>query len=71
MREIYSQYEYEIYEDPLENNHWLYNIYNPDYRVFDDKHEIAIRQSTEWFESAQRARFAAIGHISLLEEGEG
>lgn len=28
-------------------------------------------ESDEWYETEQRALFAAIGHIDLLENGEG
>jgi hypothetical protein len=30
-----------------------------------------IIKSEEWFDTEQEARFAAIGHIDLLENGEG
>ncbi len=44
---------------------WIYEIYNQ------DRNPELIRESDEWFESEERARFAAIGHIDLLENGEG
>ena len=28
-------------------------------------------ESEEWYDTEQEARFAAIGHITLLENGEG
>lgn len=62
MRERYSLYEFKIIPD---NDVWVYEIYwpgRPDMR--------AIRISDEWFETEQEARFAAIGHIVSLEEGE-
>lgn len=55
-------YEYEII--PHEGM-WVYDIYDP----FNRK-EILV-ESSDWFETQQEARFAAIGHISLLENGEG
>ena len=30
-----------------------------------------IREADEYFDTAQEAEFAAIGHIDLLESGEG
>lgn len=30
-----------------------------------------IIESDEWYDTEQEARFAAIGHIDLLENGEG
>ncbi len=38
----------------------------PDY-----KGKVVLRESDEWYDSEGRARLAAIGHISLLENGEG
>lgn len=64
-REKYSYYEFSVYQDMDCPEHWVYRIYDSYY-----KDEI-IRESDEWFDSEQRARYAAIGHIGLLENGEG
>ena len=45
---------------------WVYEIYDPNYPNIPP-----LRESSEWFETEQRARYAAIGHIDLLENGEG
>lgn len=45
---------------------WVYEIHHPHYPDLP-----ALRESSEWFEYEQEARLAAIGHISLLENGEG
>ncbi len=44
---------------------WVYEIYT------DNKKPELLRESEEWFDSEAQAGFAAIGHISLLENGEG
>lgn len=43
---------------------WVYEIYTQ----FDD---VLVIESSEWFDSQAEAGFAAVGHISLLENGEG
>jgi hypothetical protein len=65
MIEKYSCYEYEIIKD---DKGWYYIIYDPDYNPCEVS---IIRQGEEWLDSEQQAHFAAIGHISLLENGEG
>jgi len=72
VREKYSYYEFSVKEVSMENGcGYVYEIYtdDPDYKFF-MKTEV-LRESDEWFESKNEARFAAIGHISLLENGEG
>ena len=44
---------------------WVYEIYTK------DKTPELIRESEEWFDSEAQAGFAAVGHIHLLENGEG
>lgn len=39
------------------------------YVIIDDKKIQCF--SNEWYETQEEARFAAIGHIDLLENGEG
>lgn len=73
MIEQYSNYEFEVrkYNGKIYttvSNGWDYVIYDPDYKP--TEHTI-IRESKEWYDTAQEARFAAIGHIDLLENGEG
>jgi len=69
MKEKCGYYEFEVYEywpslhlDKAQG--YCYTIYKPG-------SEDIVRESEEWFESEMRARLAAIGHISLLENGEG
>ncbi len=61
----FGLYEYEILENEGE---WYYVIYDPYEEP--DEHFI-LRESKDWYESQERANLAAIGHISLLEKGEG
>ncbi len=65
--EKHSCYEFEIKKDAIEDG-YIYVIYDTYYVPSD--HTI-IRESNEWYDTEQEARFAAIGHISLLENGEG
>lgn len=65
MIEKYSFYEFKIVP---EQEMFGYEIYCPDYPS--TKTNI-LRVSDESFDTEQEARFAAIGHITLLEEGEG
>lgn len=65
MIEAYSMYEFEIIKG---KEGWNYIIYDADLPVSPKN---IIRESSEWFEAEQEARFAAIGHIQLLENGEG
>lgn len=79
MMEKFSFYEFEIKShdvpgsnDGEDTNKWVkgyfYVIYNPDY--VPSEHTV-IREADEYFDSENQARLAAIGHISLLENGEG
>lgn len=65
--EKYGMYEYQIIK---EEKGFVYEIYtdNEDYGFYTKTN--VIRESTEWFETDQEARFAAIGHIVSLENGE-
>ena len=76
-REKYSFYEYDIQSGHKtinpEDNEVIYF-----YRIFTDDVDYnffmqtdILRESDEWFDTEQEARFAAIGHINLLESGEG
>lgn len=65
MIEKYSCYEFLICADKFGRFH--YEIYTEGCQPYDD----GLIESNEWFDTAQEARYAAIGHISLLENGEG
>jgi hypothetical protein len=71
----YSHYEYEIWAYPDDDYPDTLYYY---YKILEkggDHHfwmgTPVIRESDEYFDTAQEARFAAIGHIDLLESGEG
>jgi hypothetical protein len=68
--EKYSCYEFSIYHEDKGNNldAWVYVIYDPTYKPCA---QTIIREAEDWFDTEQEARFAAIGHIDLLESGEG
>jgi hypothetical protein len=65
----YYQYKVEFqkgtFPDGSTWDGWVYEIYD-----LDSNPEL-IRESDEWFDSEAEAGFAAVGHISLLENGEG
>jgi hypothetical protein len=78
MMEQYSNYKFEIFEElvPVWTatgktdktvNGYIYKIYGEGCLPYDD----GVIESSEWFDTEQVARFAAIGHITLLENGEG
>jgi|KBSSwiStaDraftv2_1062776.scaffolds.fasta_scaffold100696_5 hypothetical protein len=47
---------------------YFYVIFDPDYKPCE---QTIIRESDEYFDHEGSARLAAIGHITLLENGEG
>ena len=60
--EKFSCYHFKILKN--ENGEgFVYEIYNTDL--------VLVRESDEWYEYEGIARLAAIGQISLLENGEG
>jgi hypothetical protein len=65
--EKYSCYEFEIVNIPGDDYGWIYQIYGDNY-MFGYS---VICEGDEYYDTEQEARFAAIGHISLLENGEG
>lgn len=65
MREKYSHYEFEIEYDIKFG--WVYIIYGQGCPPYDD----GVIESDDFYDTEQEARFAAIGHISNLENGEG
>lgn len=67
MKEKYSCYEFEILKE-------LAPVYGYTYKIFRERNYLGQEddiESDEWFETEQEARFAAVGHIDLLESGEG
>lgn len=64
MKERFSCYEFEI---KYNNNKYTYKLYTKGCMPYYD----GVIESDEWYETEQEARFAAIGHISLKENGEG
>ena len=60
MIEKYSCYEFEIIHDF--NETWIYKIYGAGCHPYDD----GVIDSDEYNDTEQEARFAAIGHITLL-----
>lgn len=70
MIEKYSLYQYQIMNNP-DGEGFVYEIYtdDPDHKYWERTN--VLRESGEWFDTEQEARFAAIGHINLLENGEG
>lgn len=74
MRKRYSYYEFETFYETLPHHNlqgWGYKIFNddPDFKFWTGTD--LFRESDELFDSELQAEFAAIGHISLLENGEG
>ena len=63
MIEKYSCYEFEII--PQEKELYSYKIFGSGCPPYDD----GVIESDDYFDSEVQARFAAIGHISILEEG--
>jgi len=60
--EKFGLYNFRIYRNPPHTG-WVYEI-------FDDQGKL-LRQSNESYVYEGIARFAVIGHISLLEQGKG
>ncbi len=77
--EKFGCYEFEIVShlvpgsnDVEDVDNWIqgyfYIIYDPEYLPATNT---VLREGDEYFDSESRARIAAIGHITLLENGEG
>lgn len=62
MRKHGDFYQYIVFENG--KNEWVYKIYTLHER------SLLVVESEEWFDSEAQAGFAAIGHISLLENEE-
>lgn len=71
MKEKYSCYDFEIEsypdDDYPDTKYYYYKIYGEGCYPYDD----GVIESSEYYDTIQEARFAAIGHIDLLENGEG
>jgi hypothetical protein len=73
--ERYSHYDFEIWaypdDDYPDTKYYFYKILsdNPDMKFWTGSN--VLRESDEYFDTPQEAKFAAIGHIDLLENGEG
>lgn len=63
MREQHNRYFFKLINL---NDSYGYEIFHPEYPELPP-----LRISNECFDTEQQARFAAIGHIVLLEQGEG
>lgn len=57
--EHYSNHDFEVYK---EEKGWVYDIYSREYMD-------TLIESAEYFDSEGEARLAAIGHISVIENG--
>jgi len=68
--EKFGLYKFIILKDEKKKG-WYYKIYteDPDYISFNGTN--VLRESQELFAFEGIARFAAIGHITVLENGEG
>jgi 5-methylcytosine-specific restriction endonuclease McrBC GTP-binding regulatory subunit McrB len=70
--EKFGEYEFEILNDSKKKSYYI--IYQQLKNRFLNGKEINFRDAicgNEAYESDQEARFAAIGHIDLLENGGG
>lgn len=69
--EKYSYHEFEIKKAIVMKDTatlgYVYEIHTEGCYPYDD----GVIESDEWFDTEEEARFAAIGHIDLLEDGEG
>ncbi len=68
--EKYSLYEFSVFEN-TDGEGFVYEIYTDDVDYINWMRTNVLRESSEWFDTEFQARCAAIGHISLLENGEG
>ncbi len=69
-REKHSYYEFKIFEHPDDDypaDKWYsYKIYGSGCHPYDD----GVIEDPNGYDTEQEARFAAIGHITRLEDGE-
>lgn len=73
--ETHSHYDFEIWaypdDDYPDTKYYYYKILDKGGNQHYWTDCPIIRESDEYFDTAQEAKFAAIGHIELLEDGEG
>ncbi len=73
--ERHSHYDFEIWaypdDDYPDTKYYFYKILDKGGMQHYWLGDPVIREADEYFDTAQEARFAAIGHIELLESGEG
>ncbi len=72
----YSFYDYEIWaymddDYPTQVAHYYYKILDNDGQQKFWTGCNVVRESNDYFDTEQEATFAVIGHIDLLESGEG
>ncbi len=67
MIENFSGYEYEIFEYQ-DDNYPMQKYYY--YRIYNDSAQGYIESEGNMFDSREEARFAAVGNITLLENGK-
>ncbi len=68
MIEKFSKCEFEIFDYPDDDYPSIKYYY---YRIYKDKdYKNYLESDANMFDTEQEARFAAIGHIDLLENGE-
>lgn len=71
----YSYYHFEIWaypdDDYPDTKYYYYKILEPGGMAHYWLGDPVIRESDEYYDTAQEAEFASIGHIDLLESGEG
>ena len=70
MKKWGSFYEYYVYlssGDFPDGTSWEGFVY----KIYSQNTKELVRESDEWFDSEAQAGFAAVGHITLLENGEG
>lgn len=73
MIEKYSDHEFEIYKFTGKAGTCLGGQILYRYEIYtgrDEHYKNSVIESDDYYESKQKARFAAIGHINLLENGE-
>ena len=63
----YSCYEYSVEPWDEDKSKFVYTIYGEDSWIKGD----GIIESGEWYDTEFQAQMGAIGHIDLLENGEG
>lgn len=71
--ERFNNYQFEVKSHDVPGhgefeNKWVKGYY---YAIYENNKNTVIRESNEYFDSQIQCRYAAIGHITLLEKGEG